>query len=100
MAKRRWKPKEIRSVLLKLGFVEKKGRGKGDHRMYFKTMEVAQGKAITLITMLDMGSDIISVKSLKSILRSIKLDMQMLERAYSGRYRRRDYEGYLLGILR
>ncbi len=24
MAKRRWKPKEIRSVLLKLGFIEKK----------------------------------------------------------------------------
>lgn len=39
MAKRRWKPKEIRNVLLKLDFIEKRGRGKGDHRMYFKTIE-------------------------------------------------------------
>lgn len=99
MAKRRWKPKEIRAVLSRLGFIEKKGRGKGDHRMYFKTVEVAQGKAITLITMLDMGSDIISAKTLKSILRSIRLNIQTLERAFSGRYRRRDYESYLLKIL-
>lgn len=99
MAKRRWKPKEIRSILLKLGFSEKRGRGKGDHRMYFKTVEIAQGKAITLITMVDIGGDVVSAKSLRSILRSIKLDMRTLERAYEGQYHRRDYEGYLLKIL-
>lgn len=42
MAKRRWKPKEIRAVLLKLGFIEKQGRGKGDHCMYFKTIETLE----------------------------------------------------------
>jgi len=99
MAKRRWKPKEIRKVLLQLGFIEKKGRGKGDHRMYFKTVEVAPEKAITLITMLDMGSNIISPKVLKSILQSTRLDIQTLERAFSGQYHRRDYEDHLLRIL-
>lgn len=99
MAKRRWKPKEIRTVLIRLGFIEKKGRGKGDHRMYFKTVEVAQGKAITLITMLDIGSDVVSAKSLQSILRSIRLDIATLERVYRGEYHRHDYEGYLSKVL-
>jgi len=99
MAKRRWKPKEIRSVLLTLGFVEKSSRGKGDHRMYFKTIDVPGKRAITLIAMLDMGSDVVSAKSLKRILRSIRLDKNTLEHAYRRQYHRRDYEEYLQKIL-
>ncbi len=99
MAKRRWKPEEIRSVLLTLGFVEKRGRGKGDHRMYFKTTDVPGERTITLITMLDMGSDVVSAKSLKSILQSIRLDKNTLERVYRKEYHRHDYEEYLQKIL-
>ncbi len=68
--------------------------------MYFKTVETVQGRAITLITMLDIGSDIVSAKSLKSIVQAIRLDVKTLERAYSGQYRRRDYEAHLLKVLR
>ncbi len=67
--------------------------------MYFKTIETVRGKSRTLITMLDIGSDIVSAKSLKSILQSTLLDMKTLERAYSSQYRRDDYEAHLLKVL-
>ncbi len=95
MAKRRWKPREIRRVLMKLGFIEKPGRGKGDHRMYFKTVSTADGGTITLVTMLDMGSDIVSAKSLQAVLSDTVLDMNELEDAFRGHYTVSEYEAHL-----
>jgi len=96
--RRIWKPRQVRRGLLRLGFTEDPGRGKGDHVWFYKQVECLSGESHTITTMVDMGVEDIPHRTMFYILDALALDEETFYQAYRGQYTEAAYAEYLLTV--
>ncbi|NCO96285.1 MAG: hypothetical protein COY42_29705 [Armatimonadetes bacterium CG_4_10_14_0_8_um_filter_66_14] len=88
------RPADVAACLKRLGFVEKTHRGKGDHRMFFRTAQCRDGE-VGLVVLLDFGRDPVPGPILRKILTDIGLDLATFDKVYRKRWGQRGYDAML-----